>query len=118
MKKKLVLAGTDALIFGASFFIAARWFDLPHNLFWMSLVLFVAAKVFFLMRSGLYHAILRYAGLPLATEIIKATFYASLLCFFIIHFPTPQKVPVGFFFTDYLISAFFVGLTRFAPRYF
>jgi len=118
MKKKIVLAGMDATVFAASFAVSSRWFDLDSSRFWLFLGLFVVTKLFFLMRSGLYHAILRYAGLPLAAEVIKSIFYATLLCFFIIHFPTPQKIPVGFFFTDFLASAFFVGLIRFAPRYF
>lgn len=118
MKKKILLVVADAVIFAGSFALASRWFDLNGNLFWLYLGLFVATKVFFLVRFGLYNAILRYAGLPLASQIIKALLCAGLLSFFIIHFPTPQNIPVGFFFSDFLASTFFVGLIRFAPRYF
>lgn len=118
MKKKLLLVALDTIALSFSFVISARWFELRLNTVGLLLILFILVKVFFLMRSGLYRAILRYAGLPLAIEIIKATAYASLLCFFIVHFPSPQNIPTGFFATDYLTSAFFVGLIRFAPRYF
>lgn len=117
MKKKLFLVAADALALSLSFVLSTRWFGFDHPYYWLFLVLFVSTKIFFLMRLGLYHAILRYAGLPIAAEIIKATLYAALLCFFIIHFPAPQQIPLGFFFTDYLASAFFIGLIRFAPRY-
>jgi FlaA1/EpsC-like NDP-sugar epimerase len=104
--------------FSLAFLVSAKWFEFNQERLWLFLVLFIGVKIFFLLRYGLYNAILRYAGLPLAIEIIKAMTYASLLGFFIIHFPKPQSVPLGFFATDYLASTFLVGLIRFAPRYF
>jgi len=118
MNKRIVLIIADTVVFAGAFLIAINWFGLRGERYALYLGLFIATKVFFLARLGLYNAILRFAGLPLASQIIKALAFASLLNFFIIHFPVPQHVPAGFFAADFFVSTFFVGLVRFAPRYF
>ncbi len=124
MGKKLFLAGLDAVALCASFFLSALWLGLGSPLPWTLLAVFLTVKGFFFLRAGLYHAILKFAGLPLAIEILKNSAYASLVCFFITHLPIPspilqaREVPLGFFITDYLVSTLLVGLIRFAPRYF
>ncbi|HEX5038152.1 MAG TPA: nucleoside-diphosphate sugar epimerase/dehydratase [bacterium] len=118
MKKKLLLVGLDAAFLSSAFAFAALWSGVSPRQEWIFLGVFLAIKIFFIMRFGLYHAILKYAGLPLAIEIIKASFYASLLCFFLAHVLKPSAIPLGFFVTDYLLSTSLMGLVRFAPRYF
>ena len=101
-----------------SFFIASRWFSLEGGQVWIIYFLFLGIKIFFFGRMGLYHAILRFAGLPLAITILKASTLATLLCALIIYFPSLKTMPIGFMVTDYLVTTFLVGLIRFSPRYF
>ncbi len=117
MKHRITLLTIDVLFLVVSFFLAAYWFNLSGQ-FWSFLAFSVIIKVLLFIRLGLYNAILRYAGLPLAVTIIKATAFASVLCFLAFHIASPEKIALGFFVTDFLLTSFCIGLTRFVPRYF
>jgi FlaA1/EpsC-like NDP-sugar epimerase len=118
MKTKVILLFSDAAFLTLSFLASAKWFSIQDPRLLLFLGLFLVTKILIYVRVGLYRAILKYAGLPLAATILKATAFSSLLCFFFVHLPSPRGIPLGFFMTDYLLTTFFVGLLRFAPRYF
>lgn len=117
MKTRLSLLSADIVLLSASFFASFRWFHLNANQFWKLYAVFLVIKIFLFTRFGLYHAILRFAGFPLAAIIIKTATLATALCFALILVLNPQHISPGFFVTDYLITMFCVGLLRFAPRF-
>ncbi|MCQ9208913.1 MAG: polysaccharide biosynthesis protein, partial [Omnitrophica bacterium] len=118
MKIRLILLVADLAIIAAAAFLSSRWFGLDFFANWRLYILFFGVKIFFFIRAGLYHAILRYAGLPLAATILRTTILASLVVFFLTYLITGSHISIGFFAMDYLITTFLVGLVRFAPRYF
>lgn len=117
MRTRLFLLTSDCIFISASFFLSFQWFYLKPNRLWKFYALFLTIKLCLFILLGLYRAILRFSGLPLAVTILKTTCIASLLCFAIIALLDSQPIPNGFFVTDYLLTTFFVGLVRFAPRY-
>jgi len=118
MKSRYILLAIDFVLLSVAFFLSFQWFNLNNEQRWLYCAFFLGAKIFFFVRFGLYRSILRFAGLPLAATILKATTLSSLLCFFFTYLPAAQKIPISFFATDYLLTTFLVGLVRFAPRYF
>ncbi len=117
MKRRTFLVIADLLILSTAFFLSAHWFHVNPKLLLVSYGLILVTKIFLFVRFGLYHAILRFAGLPLAATILKATTLASIISFLVIHFSTVQSVPSEFFVADYLIATFLIGILRFTPRY-
>lgn len=119
MKTRIFLMVTDGLMLSGAFFLAAQWFGLlsaePRWEWYFAVLLGTKAILF--AWSGLYRSILRFAGMPLAGTILKTTTLASAVCYGVFNLPTPHDTPLGFFVTDYLLTTFFVGLARFAPRY-
>lgn len=117
MKIKLSLLIIDAVILSGSFFFSVHSFDFKGEdvLRWGVIVL--AVKVSLFVRYGLYRAILRFAGMPLAATILKATTLAAVFIFVLSHLSVYRQVPSSSLFIDYLITTFFIGLVRFAPRY-
>lgn len=117
MKTRIILVASDALIITASFFVCLVWHDLGEASAWAVFPLVALVKIFLFVRYGLYNAILRFASMPFAAAILKASSLASVLAVLVVYFQNPQHTPYGFFVTDYLLTTFFVGLVRFAPRY-
>ncbi len=118
MKARASLFVADFIFLSCSFFLSFRWFHLDAILLWKLYALFLLIKFALFIRLGLYRAILRFAGFPLAAIILKASTLASGLCVLIMNFPNIQTISLGFFVTDYLMTTFLIGLIRFAPRFF
>ena len=77
----------------------------------------ISAKVILSVRFGLYHAILRFAGMPLASAILRVTSLAFAIGIIVAQIPTTSISNPGFFVMDFLFSSFLIGMIRFAPRY-
>lgn len=76
-----------------------------------------AVKIIFFTRMGLYRAILRYASFPFARTIVKSVTMGSFFSYLIINYPAGNW-PFGLLTMDWLITLFFVGCSRFLPRYY
>ena len=118
MKTRTALLTADFFLVSASFWLASLCFHLAPHKIWIFYLLFLGTKILVFYYMGLYRVILRFAGLPLASTIIKAMALSSVLCFFFVEFRSSQEVSGGFVMMDYLLTTFLVGLLRFAPRYF
>ncbi len=118
MKTRAILVTTDILILSCSFLLSHYWFAAQIDDPLILCILFLAVKLIFFVKFGLYNAILKFAGMPLAATMIKAITAAQVLLIAASHILSSQSIPIGFFIADFLITAFLVGLVRFAPRYF
>ncbi len=107
----------DALSFATSFLLSVYWYHWQMSPVLAYLSIFILTKIVLYTWFGLYRAVLRFSGLPLATTIIKATTLSSLVCFIFVKSINHLPISSGFFVTDYLMTAFLVGLIRFLPRY-
>lgn len=116
IKNHLTLSAIDFVVLSLSFFLVCHWFQIDKGKIWFYYFVVLAVKILFFTRLGLYHAILRFAGMPLASTILKATALASLLCF-LLSLMITWNLPNGFWVMDYLMTTFLIGLVRFAPRY-
>ncbi len=117
MRSRLFLLITDVILLSAAFFVSSGWCSMEGRWVLLFYAFLLITKIFFFVRVGLYNAILRYAGMPLAATIIKVAGLSSLLSL-MGHFLITPKIPTAFCVTDFLMTSFCVGLVRFAPRYF
>ncbi len=115
---QVLLLGSDVFIFVSSFFLSLGLFPIGIKKVAFLFLPVLIIKIALFIRLRLYKAILQFAGFPLASAIIKASTIASLLIFFIAHFPVQQPLANGFFVIDFFITTSLAGLIRFAPRYF
>src|SRR3989338_8107846 len=99
MKNRLMLFAADVIALTLSACFGLFWFPIARNDFIFTLVVLASVKIFLFAQAGLYRAILRFAGLSLASSILRATTAASIVVFALVRF-------------------FFVALIRFSPRYF
>lgn len=118
MQRKIALLLADVITLGLSFVLSYFLAVHPRPMIWMSLPVIVGVRVLFFRRGGLYRAILRFAGFPLAVAIIKATFFSSLILTLVLQMPVFGPTSPGFLIMDFLITTFLVGVSRFFPRYF
>jgi FlaA1/EpsC-like NDP-sugar epimerase len=118
MRRKFALLGTDLLIIGSSFLLSSLLSDHAAAISWLHLPLILLVRIAVFQISGLYQAMLRFAGLPLAVAIVKATGLSSVMVAASRLFPFPGELSAGFLVMDFLITTFLVGLSRFFPRYY
>lgn len=118
MLKRVFLLSADVFLLSISFVLSFQWFHLNPSYFLKFLVLFFLIHFLVYARLGLYQAILRFAGFPLAGTILKATTLSSLLYATIVYTAYDRDIPFGFFATAYLSTNFLVALSRFLPRVF
>ncbi len=118
MKHRFSLLIIDAIVLTGVLWLSSVLFPVSIHL-WLGIsFLFIAFKIALSLRFGLYHAILRFAGLPLASSILLVMAIADIGLFMVDELLLHKINSPGFFVLDYLLSTFFVGMTRFAPRYF
>lgn len=116
MKKRVLLLCADLVILSGSIWGSFVILALSRESFITTLSVLVCSKVILFHFKGLYRSILRFAGLPLALNIIQTNSVAVLLSYFLLPVFI-VKLPASFFVMDYLLSSFLVGVIRFAPRY-
>ncbi len=120
MKNRVIffgLFGADFILLTLSFLLSSYWFHVETRSIVIVSILFLATKILLFAYHGLYRAILRFAGLPLAVIIIKASLLSSLTWIIASKFLELTSFNLGFFAMDFLFTTFFVGLIRFTPRY-
>lgn len=118
MRKRLFLISADVIFLSISFCLSFYWFHLNPRWFWNFYTLYLLSHFLVFTRFGLYQAILRFAGFPLAASIIKATTLTSILYTLFIFAVYDHNISPGFFATGYLLTNFLVAFSRFSPRYF
>lgn len=117
MKTRMIIIAVDFVLISTSFFLSSWWFNLSENGLWIFYALFLAVKITLFLYFGLYRAILRFAGFPLAISIIEATALSSIALLLISKIPIFGAVPISFFVMDFFMTTFLVGFSRFLPRY-
>ncbi|QQR81379.1 MAG: polysaccharide biosynthesis protein [Deltaproteobacteria bacterium] len=117
MKNRILLYGTDLVLLAISFLLSTYWMHVEKDAIAI-MILFLTMKIFFFAYYGLYSTILRFAGLSLAVVIIRASIFSTFIYFSFNRLFSDYKFPLGFFAMDFLLTTFFIGLVRFAPRYF
>lgn len=81
------------------------------------LVLLTLTKITVYYYFGLYRALLRYASFHFAATVVKAVLTSSCLIYPVIYFLSPN-LPVEIFIIDLILTMFFIGFSRFFPRYY
>src|SRR3989338_2273658 len=113
MKNRLMLFAADVIALTLSACFGLFWFPIARNDFIFTLVVLARVKIFLFAQAGLYRAILRFAGLSLASSILRATTAASIVVFALVRLFLSEQPAVGFFIMDYLFSSFFFPLFPF-----
>ena len=86
-KNKIILIGADLFFVALSFLLSTIWSQQSWGAFEATFALFLAVKFSLIVYFGLYRAILRFAGLPLAASIIKATSLSSIALLLLLKLP-------------------------------
>lgn len=119
--KTLLLVASDAVLL-MCLFISATYLVQFHDNWstseWVFILLgMVLLKLVVFTRFGLYHAILRYAGINFLMTVLKSVTLASMLL--IIGFYIGQiKIPLKALFVDWLLTVSFMGGSRLLIRYY
>lgn len=117
MKYKILLIAGDFVLLAGSFILASVWAPVQwHNGMFAYLCLVVVRTAFF-YHYGLYSAILRFAGFPLAVAISKAVTLSSLALVLPLHLRFIGAPSINFYVMEYVFALLLISASRFLPRF-
>ncbi|PKK90112.1 MAG: nucleoside-diphosphate sugar epimerase [Candidatus Wallbacteria bacterium HGW-Wallbacteria-1] len=121
-KKAILLTGDVATICFAYAFsyylrVGAPEFLDYWDIYAYTLPLLLMAKLYLFLRTGLYNAIWRYAGVESFISIIQAVTYSTLIFMCVIFIGGIQEIPRSIPIIDWMVTLILVCFGRFSIRF-